>query len=66
MLAEFSSQERLQLVQRKRFRAGAQFDKGFRRLATVIVRYADHDHLMHRRVLVHRLLDHLRVDVETA
>src|SRR3979411_1716982 len=66
MLAELAGEECPELVQREWHGAVAQFDKGLRRLAAVLVRYADHDHFLHRGVFIDRLLDHLRIDVEAA
>ena len=48
------------------FGAVAQLDEGFGGLAAVIVGNADHDHFLHGRMGVDRLLDHLRIDVEAA
>src|SRR5712664_1047708 len=66
VLAKLAGEECLELVQREGHGAVAQFDKSLRRLAAVIVRYADHDHFLHRGVLIDRLLDHLRLDIEAA
>ncbi len=66
VLAELAGEECLELVQRERIGAGAQLDKGLRRLAAVIVGNADHDHFLHRGMVIDRLLDHLRIDVEAA
>src|SRR5258708_2632174 len=66
MLAELAGKERLEFVERKSLGAGAQFDKGFGGLPAIVVGNADHDHFLHRRMPVDRLLDHLRIDVEAA
>ena len=56
----------MQVFQRKGLGTGAQFDEGLGRLAAIGVGDADHDHFLHRGMLVDRLLDHLRIDVEAA
>ena len=66
MLAELAGEKGLEFFQRERLGAGAQFDEGLRRLAAIVVGDADHDHFLHRRMGVDRLLDHLRIDVEAA
>src|ERR1700739_4851181 len=59
MLAELAREMHAQLVERKRTCAVAQTDKRLGRLAAIIVGDTDHDHLMHGRMGVDRLLDHL-------
>ncbi len=66
VLAELAGEKRFKLIQREGVGAGAQFDESFRRLAAVFVGNSDHDHFLHAGVLVDRLLDHLRIDVEAA
>ena len=44
VLAEFSREKGLQLIQRERLRTIAQFDKSLGRLAAIGVGNADHDH----------------------
>ena len=43
--------------------AGLELDEGLRRLAAILVRDADHGHLLDGRMLVDRLLDAARIDV---
>jgi len=66
MLAELAARNALSSSSENGLAAIAQFDKRLRRLAAVMVGNADHDHFLHRRMFVDRLLDHLRIDVEAA
>src|SRR4029077_1227904 len=66
VLAELVLQEFLEFVERKRRGTLLQLDEGFRRLAAVLVSDTDYRHLLDRRVLVDRLLENARIDVEAA
>src|SRR5712675_2239209 len=64
--ADFVSQEIAQRVERQGRCAGPQLDEGLGGFAPVRIRDADHERFFHVRVLIDRLLDHLRINVEAA
>src|SRR5712692_2017167 len=66
MATDLVSQEIAQRVERQGRCAGPQLDEGLGGFAPVRIRDPDHQRFLHVRVLVDRLLDHLRIDVEAA
>src|SRR6266481_418295 len=66
MATDLVGEEILERVERQGRCAGPQLDEGLGGLAPVGIRNADHQRFLDVRVLVDRLLDHLRVDVEAA
>src|SRR6266853_1732308 len=59
-------EEIAQRFERQGRSAGPQLDEGLGGFAPVRIRDADHQRFFHVRVLVDRLLDHLRIDVKAA
>src|SRR5438445_659939 len=65
-LAELVLQKILQLFEAERRRAGFQLDEGLWRLPAIFITDADHADFFDGGVLVDRLLDDARIDVEAA
>src|SRR5258707_574564 len=66
MATDLVNQEIAQRVKRQGRCAGLELDEGLGGFAPVGILDADHQRFFHVRVLVDRLLDHLRIDVEAA